>query len=106
MSLETASVLGFLGTIYFLYWWGQKLRTDAIWGVILKYLTTTVTIGLFLPVLSYVVQLNNANPTLLAATQTFYTVFFWVFLTFIVFLSISFAFEVIGLIGGKRNGQD
>jgi len=75
----------------------------------MKYLGTGVTLGLVLPVLSYLITVQDTtgactpSETLcLAALTTFYNVYFWVFLMFIVFLAVSFGFDLLKGIGGKK----
>lgn len=109
MSEYTATVIGLVAIIYFLYLWTRSLSGDSLWVVVMKYLGTGITLGLVLPVLSYLITVTESTgacPTselaCMAALTTFYNVYFWVFLLFIMFLAISFGFDVLKGIGGKK----
>lgn len=111
MSYQAATVIAMLGVITLLYWWGRDLKGTSVFSNGLRYLIKGVTIGLFLPVLSYAIRIQEESTggavfieSLQGIITTQYSVLVWVWIITIAFLVLAFLFDLLQGFGGRKNG--
>lgn len=107
MSEIVGTVIGLLGVIFFLHWWGMNLRSDTIWMLVMRYISIAIPFSLVIPLLGYIESIQglvhgSGSAALTGEVGIFYAVYMWVYIIFIAFLMVSFFVDVLNMMGGKK----